>query len=138
VDDKVFSLPTAFDEIMRLMQGDDCCYTISHSYSVDEEDSTQTIKTRNSAKKKKCLTKLQNFIHTKLSDESVVSLTELQQQTNQTAQRIQREFERKTEREFERKTEKSAHDHSRYLYERYGNRTKIVKFYDMNKEFHLQ
>lgn len=138
VDDKVFSLHTACEEILRncftTENGfdDDDFYNNDHNYDDDYDSivSTETKKTKNSTppKLQKKQKKRRSFDNN--DDDSLVfkadNLAELQYLTNQSAQRIQREFEKQSD--------KCAYSYQRHLHERYGNKASFV---DVNREHAL-
>jgi low affinity Fe/Cu permease len=150
VDEQVFSLHTACDEILRN------CFNTERDFDDDDDDerctehdsitSTETRKTTNSVSPPKNKTKLRQLRRTHIiaeddgddhdeDDDSgtlifkAENLAELQYLTNQSAQRIQREFEKRSD--------KCAHLHQRHLHERYGNRANMARYVDVNREHAL-
>jgi hypothetical protein len=150
VDEQVFSLHTACEEILRN------CFTTEQGFDDDDDGeyseqdsitSSATRKTRNSVSPPKNKNKMRKLRRTRIIAEDddddhhhqdndsvnlifkAENLAELQYLTNQSAQRIQREFEKRSD--------KCAHLHQRHLHERYGNRANMARYVDVNREHAL-
>ena len=131
MDEKVFSIHNAVEEIMNT------CFKVEETRDDDDDvdsvvshNSIKTVQTRNTKDSDQALQKLHHLVLHSSSNAGATSgndesLRHLQCLTNQTAQRIQRDFERDND--------KSEFYHIRYLHEKYGRRPDALKYCDVNR-----
>ena len=124
VDEKVFSIQNAMEEILITcfkVEETRCNADCSSSVS---DDSVKTVQTSNTNSTDHALRRLHHLVIHSPNSNDENSLRHLQCLTNQAAQRIQRNFEKQTD--------KSEFYNIRYLHEKYGRRPDIMKYEDVN------